>query len=162
MSDYTYEDPMRDGQLCSADLEEHVVAIMLYSRLLDKSQRARLVKVLGGSQTPAAASSPLINPYGADFDLAQEVGEQIKAVRAIRQQVMNTDGSVAEGMTPRDMKEVVSSGTTLLSSLMKFHKEVINMDRLRKLEQAIIDVLMEEDEDLKNRVVAKLEERLRA
>jgi ABC-type amino acid transport substrate-binding protein len=162
MADYLHEDLMRDGQLHSSDLEEHVVAITLYSRLLDRAQRARLVKVLGVPQAQARTASGAGNPYGADFDLAQEVGEQIKAVRAVRQQVMTADGSVAEGMTPRDMKEVVTSGTTLLGSLMKFHKEVINMDRLRKLEQAVIDVLMEEDEDLKNRVLAKLEERLGA
>jgi hypothetical protein len=71
-------------------------------------------------------------------------------------------GAIKEGFTPREAKEVVTSGTTMLSALMKHRKEIVNMERLRKLESAVIEVLREEDPAVRERVVARWEERLAA
>ena len=79
--------------------------------------------------------------YGADFDLADEVNEQIKAVRALRQTIMDDSGTIREGVQARDVKEMVSSSNTLLGSLMRFHDKIINQDRMRLVEKATIEAV---------------------
>lgn len=98
--------------------------------------------------------------YDANFSLADEVQAQIQAVRAIRDRIMTPDGQLSQDITTREAKEVVSSGSTLLTSLMKFHEKVVNMERMRLLETSVIEALEEADQELKALVLAKMEEKL--
>jgi len=79
--------------------------------------------------------------YGANFDLAEEVNEQIKAVRALRDMIMDENGQIKDGHTPRDAKELISSSNTLLGSLMRFHDKIINQNRMRLVEQATVEAV---------------------
>jgi hypothetical protein len=156
-----YEDPLTgsDMVLDSSDLEDHISALLMYSSLLTEAQRARLAAGLRVSTLTVVDSPPPPVGYGADFDLADEVEQQIAAVRAIREFVM-PGGRLAGGITSREAKEVVTSGASLLASLMKFHSGIVNMDRLRNLERAVVEVLKEESQELCERVQARLAERL--
>lgn len=98
--------------------------------------------------------------YDANFSMADELQAQIMAVRAIRDRIMTADGQLSSEISTREAKEVVSSGSTLLGSLMKFHEKVVNMERLRLLESSVVEVLGEQDEEIKDMVLHKLEEKL--
>lgn len=110
-----------------------------------------------GEEDTLAPAAPV--EYGTGFDLGAEVEAQIQAVRAVRGTVME-NGRIIKGVSSREAKEVISSGSTLLNTLMKFHEKVLNMDRLRLLEAAVIEVLGEESEELRNRVVENMEQKL--
>lgn len=103
---------------------------------------------------------PIDPQYGADFDLAGEVNEQIKAVRALRSMVISEDGKIADGYTARDAKELIASANTLLGSLMKFHDKIINQNRMRLIEQAAIEAVKTLPEEQQELFFTKLQEGL--
>ena len=143
------------GNALPEDLEDSVAFICAHARFLNANQRSRLRAV---SRETGETPQEII--YGADFQLGEEVEAQIRAVRAIRDHVLDRHGNIKEGVMLREAKDVVTSGGQLLSTLMKFHKEVVNMERLRRLEQAVVAVLREEDEELAARVLKLMEESL--
>ena len=80
--------------------------------------------------------------YDAQFDMGKEVELQLRTVHALRRQVM-VNNRIRKGTTTREVKEVVSTTTTMLNSLMKHHEKLLSMDRQRALEAATISVLKE-------------------
>lgn len=98
--------------------------------------------------------------YGADFSMAGELEAQIRAVRAVRDRIMSADGQLSKDISTREAKEVISSGSTLLSTLMKHHEKVVNMERLRLLESSVVEALTEVDEELKEVVLQVMEKKL--
>lgn len=97
--------------------------------------------------------------YDANFSLAEELQSQIAAVRAVREKIMHK-GKLVSDITTREAKEVISSGSTLLGTLMKYHEKVVNMERLRILEMSVVEALLEVDKDLRDRVIDIMEEKL--
>jgi len=81
--------------------------------------------------------------YGADFDLAAEVESQIAMVRAMRRNVITDAGTVLPGVAARELKEVVSASTTLLSTLTKSHEKILSFDRMRSIETATVAAIKE-------------------
>ncbi|PNV83834.1 MAG: hypothetical protein C0610_16785 [Desulfobacteraceae bacterium] len=79
--------------------------------------------------------------YGANFDMTVEVEGLIQSVRAMRSTVMTPGGTVRNDVTPREMKEVVTATSTLMTLLMKSHEKLMSFDRQRRLEQTTIEVL---------------------
>lgn len=155
-----YDDPLDGVVLHSSDLDDHVNTLLTHRHYLSQAQVDRIARALRIDVEESAPRQAAGMEYGADFDMAYEVQQQITAVRAIRDHVMDSRGRLREGITARDAKEVVTSGSTLLSSLMKFHSSVVNMERLRLLERAVVEVLREEDDDLRDRVLTRLAQRL--
>jgi len=101
--------------------------------------------------------------YGADYDMKSEVENLITAARALKNSVMYPNGDIRPGITPREMKEVVTSTSSLISLLMKSHEQLMNFDRQRILEQSTVDVLREMGgEEIVSRFVKMMEERLEA
>lgn len=98
--------------------------------------------------------------YGADFSMANELAAQIRAVRAMRDRIMRIDGTLSADISTREAKEVVGSMTSMMNTLMKHHQKVVNMERLRMLESSVVEVLGEVDEEVKEMVLVKMEEKL--
>ena len=149
------------GTTLSSDLEEAVVHLCQHAKFLSRGQREKLRSALliVDPTAPHVPNQHDLN-YDASFDLGSEVSAQIKAVRAIRSYVFDAKGNIRDGITSREAKEVISSGSTMLASLMKYHKDVMNMDRLRMLEQAVVEALQEYDPELREQVLKTLEEKL--
>jgi hypothetical protein len=134
-------------------------------RLSDK-QLEHLVSVLSGYRMLDVVCQSCLQQqedgviYDETFDLKTEIAAQIQAVRALRSQVM--DGNrVRQGVTARDMKDTVATTTSLISTLMKYHEDMMSLDRRRAMEQATIAVLQELGGDaVVDRFTALLEERL--
>jgi hypothetical protein len=107
--------------------------------------------------------------YGANYDITTEIESLITSVRAMQNSVRTPGGQMREDVTPREMKEVITSSTSLMSLLMKSHEKLMNFDRQRRLEQSTIEVLQRlGDGDLKDKTgeeivaefVKMMEERL--
>ncbi len=143
----------------SEDLESTVMHLCQHIKYLSNQQKMKLKAALALFEPPPPVVTQEVN-YDASFDLAGEMAAQIKAVRAIRAHVFDAQGNIKEGISSREAKEVISSGSTLLASLMKYHKDVMNMDRLRKLEQSVVEALKDVDPDLQEDVMQRLEERM--
>ena len=146
------------------DLEETVTHLIQHARYLSLPQKERLrASLMIGQPLPEAADQIQIAPetkYNASFDLGDEVEQQIKAVRAIRAQVFDGNGNMRGSVSSREAKEIISTGSTMLSTLMKYHEKVMNMERLRKLELSVMEALSEASTDLQEKALALLEEKL--
>ena len=80
--------------------------------------------------------------YGADFDVGEELNQQIAAVRKMRRMAMNPkDGNE---VSVRELKEIVTSGTSLLKTLLSVHEKVVNFDRLKAIEDATVATVKEQ------------------
>lgn len=105
-------------------------------------------------------NAPTGQLYGPAYDIKLEVDGLIQAVRAMQNSVM-TNGQIRPGITPKEMREVVQSTTSLMSLLMKAHEKLLSLDRVRAIEQATISVLRELGDDaMVERFVAALEQEL--
>lgn len=105
-------------------------------------------------------NAPTGQLYGPAYDIKLEVDGLIQAVRAMQNSVM-FNGQIRPGITPKEMREVVQSTTSLMSLLMKAHEKLLSLDRVRAIEQATISVLRELGDDaMVDRFVAALEAEL--
>ena len=93
-----------------------------------------------------------------DFDLHQEIVEQLKAVRNLRKSVIDPAGNLVMGV--RDAKEALSSATSLLNLLTKIQGDVYNQDRIRTIQKTTIEVLKEVDPEVHARFMELLKVRL--
>jgi len=100
--------------------------------------------------------------YDENFDLKVEIAAQISAVRAMRKTVLLSTGRVKEGVSPRELKEVVTSSSQLIATLMKYHEKLMTMDRYRAVEATTLEILQDlsEGEDLTEKFLTLLEARL--
>ena len=153
-------DPFETAAL-REDVSAALEQVLTYIRYTTKDQRRALGEALRrlDPETKPTDAAPEVE-YGASFDLVQEVERQIAAVRAVRDTVIGEDGKILPGTSSREAKEVIASGSTMLNTLMKFHSQVVNMDRIRRLEASVVEVLKEADPELAREVVDKLEQRL--
>lgn len=151
-------DPFEKAAL-KEDLRHALEQVLTYASFLSRDQRDRLREALSKFDPVEGVTMSAVE-YGAGFDLAGEVEAQIAAVRAVRATVIGSDGRILPGISSREAKEVISSGSTLLTTLMRFHEKVQNLDRLRKLESSVLDALREVDPDLQEEVIKRLEDKL--
>ena len=128
LQDFGQEDP-------TGFLDEPIDTVVAFRDRLSPVQIHKLIPLLA---IIPAAEDPQV--YGADFDMADEVNQQILAVRAMRESIME-EGRIKDGIATREVKEVIAASNTMLSALMKFHKEIINLHRMRAIEKATIKVL---------------------
>ena len=79
--------------------------------------------------------------YGANFDIVAEVEAQIALVRAMRRSVVTAGGQLMPGIATRELKEVVSASTTMLTTLSKSHEKIMSFDRIRAIETSTVDAV---------------------
>ena len=123
-----------EEQVESESLEHEVMTIIEKHEWLTPEQvnaLAEVISVYGGNEVA----------YGADFDIKNEINDQIKMVRAMRKDVLGADGNVRGGKSLRELKEVISASTTLTQLIMKSHETILNHDRQRAMETAMHEAL---------------------
>ena len=143
-----------DLEAPGVDMEEHIAMIEALPDALTDDHVTRLWFVLQGRAQEKVE-------YGPDFDMGEEVRMQIAAVRAMRESVM-PNGVVRAGVPTREMKEVVTASSTLLTTLLRTHEKVMSYDRQRAIEQATVAVVQELSEEYKKVFFERLEEALDA
>lgn len=98
--------------------------------------------------------------YDESYDMKGEMTMMISACRAMRNHVLDGD-RVRDGIAFRDLKDFMSSVSSMMSSMMKNHEKLMSMDRHRAIEQATIQVLKElGGEDVTTRFISLMEANL--
>lgn len=121
---------------------------------LSKDQLHQLVSAL-----PAGTLAVTGQGYGADFSLADEIGLQIVAVQNLRQHVF-PNGHLREGCNIREAKEVLTTCNVMCKTLMDNHERIMSMERMRAVEAATVDILVEIEDGLKEQFLERLRVRL--
>jgi hypothetical protein len=121
---------------------------------LNKEQLHKLVSAL-----PAGTLEVTGQGYGADFSLADEMGLQIVAVQNLRQHVF-PNGHLREGCNVREAKEVLTTCNIMIKTLMDNHARIMSMERMRAVEAATVDILVELKDELKEQFLERLRVRL--
>jgi hypothetical protein len=121
---------------------------------LSPEQLHRLVSAL-----PAGALAVTGQGYGADFSLADEIGLQIVAVQNLRQYVF-PNGHLREDCSIREAKEVLTTCNVMIKTMMDNHDRIMSMERMRAVEAATVDILIEIEDGLKEQFLERLRARL--
>ena len=142
-----------EGEGNDIELSNSVELIVQYSGELTDEQVFKLWGILQG-RSDAAIS------YGPDFDIREEIERQLVAVRAMRDAVITPGGQVRPGTQIREIKEVVTASSTLLTTLMKVHEKVMSFDRSRAIEEAVTTTMQKLPDEERKAFFAVLEENL--
>lgn len=97
--------------------------------------------------------------YDANFSVADELSLQIQAVQALRQHVF-PGGRLKQDASIREAKEVITTCNQMIKTLMDSHERIMNMERMRAIESATVDVLSEMSEKDKEMFLERLELKL--
>lgn len=93
---------------------------------ISKSDETTIIKALsniGVMRKPATFE---------EFDMLDEVQEQMQMVRDLRKTIMASDSNT------RDVKDLITSSTQLFTMLTKMKSEINNQDKLSKIEEATV------------------------
>lgn len=94
---------------------------------LHKSEENKLRNYLG--------LATRISTDNTNTDLLRILDNQLGLLEAEMNKVSSEKGSA------RDVKDIVTSTTPLISTIVKLKSEIINMDRLQKIEQVVVEVM---------------------
>lgn len=125
-----------------------------YIPLLNDDQMHVLISAL-----PARAAEGAGGGYDASFSLANEISMQIQAVNGLRD-YMFPNGKLRDKATTREAKEVLTTVGVMIKTLMENHEKVMNMERMRSVEAATIEVLQEMGDAQKEKFLVALQRRL--
>jgi hypothetical protein len=89
-----------------------------------------------------------------DFSIMDEVKLQMQVVRNLRRNIEGRE------TTSRELKDLASASTQLFSMLTKMKSEIDNQDWVRKVEDAVVEVIGELDEKTQAKFYARLEKEL--
>ena len=84
---------------------------------------------------------------------------QIVAVQNLRQHVF-PNGHLREGCNIREAKEVLTTCNVMCKTLMDNHERIMSMERMRAVEAATVDILIEIEDGLKEQFLERLRVRL--
>lgn len=97
--------------------------------------------------------------YSADFSIAEEISLQLAAVQAMRSHIF-PDGRMRSDTNIREAKDVLTTCNQMIKTLMESHGRIMNMERMRAVESATVEVLIELGDDLKEKFLTLLAARL--
>lgn len=116
-----------------AELDAAVDELCEFAEHLTTEQAQRLYISLRHSHNEVGIGQP----YGADFDVSAEIGEQITVVKAMRARLIDADGRLTERFSAKEAKEILGASNALNQTIMKFQKEITNFQRLIMVENAV-------------------------
>lgn len=77
----------------------------------------------------------------AHLDLKDEVAQQIRMVRAMRNSLFYPDGRPKSTTTAKDARDILTSAQSLLSLLVRLQEKIDRDDRLRRIEMACVQAV---------------------
>ncbi len=97
----------------------------------------------------------------SDFDLHEEIMEQIRVAKILRSSAFPEGQKTVASENMRDAKEALTASTSLIKALTTTLEKIYNQDKVRTLQQTLIEALKETDPVLQNRFMTLLRERLK-
>lgn len=92
-----------------------------------------------------------------DFDLRDEIMSQIRSAKNLRKQALPEIGTIPD---VKEAKDALSVSTSLIKTLQVTLEKIYNQDRVRTLQQTLIEVLKDTDPELQAKFMALFKERL--
>ena len=138
--------PQRDPE---DELQDAITTLALHHRLLTDEQVQTIRSLL-----------PDTEEFDSEFDVKDEVTQQIRVIRALRASLMTPGGKLRSDISAKDMKEIIGPSTTLLNTLMKYQEKIISHDRQMAMERAVVEAMEGMSEEVKERFFSKLDELL--
>lgn len=126
------------------DLDEACSTVAMFADELTAEQANKVYLALRQYHTLSLGN------YGADFDISQEIGEQLAIAKAMRARLLDEEGRLNERFSAREAKEVMSACSTLIGVLMKSQQELLSFRRVLMVENATkraLDTLPREAQD---------------
>lgn len=103
-----------------------------------------------------------IDKIDSDFDIKEELGQQMNMVSSMRLAVLNPGGrGLRQGVSISDAKAVMEACRQFGETIRKNMERVNNIGRVQALEAAILESLSSYGEDFKREFVKNLESSLR-
>lgn len=137
-------------------IEEVVEYLERHFKYATHADKVRLAALLNMSYN----ASPVVDPgdfkVGSSVDILEECQQQMALVRMIRTQIL-TQGANAN---PKDLQSLVSTTTSLFAMLTKFQSEMINQDRIKSIESAVVAAIKNLEPEVQDRFYNELEELL--
>ena len=99
--------------------------------------------------------------FDEEYDMRDELHTMMKMVRAVRESILTHDHQIASSTTVTEVKSVLDASMRLVQLLTKSNKEIINMDRIRAVEAAFLEVISEMPTEQQKRYVDHLEHRMK-
>ncbi len=100
--------------------------------------------------------------FGAAFDMGEEIGQQLTLARAMRARLLDENGKLSQRFSAKEAKEVTSASTSLINVLTRTMKEVLNFQRLLKIENAVKAAVATMPEDAQEEFLSELKRQLEA
>lgn len=89
------------------------------------------------------------------FNILSEVQAQMDMVRKLRKRIESS-----EDLAVREIRDLVTSSTQLFAMLTKMNNEIVNQDRIRKIEEAVITTIKSLTPEAQDCFFTELEKRL--
>lgn len=127
-------------------IEEVIAYLTEHWVYVKHPEKVKLAALLNLSYSVTEAVDPKDFRVGEPIDILAEVQEQMSMLRMIRTQIMSMGGKA----DPKALQSLVSTSTSLFSMLTKFQSEMLNQDRIKKIEAAVVEsikTLGQEEQD---------------
>lgn len=124
-------------------VELHEVAQFLckHKQMMTKETYNLLSLTFNSYLCDAIEANP--SPTMGELDLADEVSQQLAAVRKLRKRVMND--LELEILDVSDAKNALQLMNTLIPTLVKLRSDIYNQQRMQNVERSVHEVLQEMD-----------------
>lgn len=99
--------------------------------------------------------------FDEEYDMRDELHTMMQMVQAVRSSILTSDNRIARDTTVQEVKAVLDASMRLTQLLNKSNKEIINMDRIRAIEAAFLEVIGDLPEDKQKQYVDNLEHRMK-
>lgn len=126
---------------------------------LPKLSKDEIIRLRDALPPWAFMKSADVQQYGADFSMEKEIGLQISAVQALREHVF-PNGIMRHDANVREAKDVLATCNQMVKTMMDSHEKIQNMERMRAVETATVDAMLELSEEQRKRFLELLEIRL--
>jgi hypothetical protein len=115
--------------------------------------RKRLIALVNLHHQPDSSDNFNVGNSG---DMLFEIKEQMEMVRTLRQKVLENKGE----SQIRELKDLISSTTSLFAMYTKYSADIVNQDRMKKIEMAVVESVKMLEPNIQDKYYEYLEELL--
>lgn len=103
-------------------------------KYVDKFDRERIAALIGIIEPNEEKETFKV---GSSVDILEEVHQQMDMVKLLRKQIV----AQGVGANPKDLQSLVSTTTSLFAMLTKYSNDIVNQDRIKAIESAVVTVI---------------------
>lgn len=131
-----------EAEKTAVELSVNAVADLLQSGKLSDQLTSKLIEAYMLSPSGRYPKITYTDGVVEDFNIEDEIYAQIDMLRRMRSKLTaDAAGNFGEKVSFRDVKEVVSACSSVMGSLMKFHKDAKTIERNKAVETATITAM---------------------